>query len=91
MQLSFEEDTFFDRYADNRATGSFVLIDPDTLNTVAGGMVTDLAPASKQQSIPENDRVTLNLPRDLASLVMGHELLADRLHEVELVELVERV
>ncbi len=86
VTLHLEEDGVFDPYADNRATGSFVLIDPETLNTVAGGMVTDLAAMTQRRAAPKNDRVTLNLPRDLASLLMGHELLADRLKEVELIE-----
>ena len=30
---------FFDSYRNNRGTGSFVLIDPHTSNTVAGGMI----------------------------------------------------
>ncbi|HVZ82122.1 MAG TPA: sulfate adenylyltransferase subunit CysN [Terracidiphilus sp.] len=33
----------FDRYADNRATGSFILIDPATNATVAAGMITAAA------------------------------------------------
>jgi len=31
----------FDRYAENRVTGSFILIDPATNATVAAGMITD--------------------------------------------------
>jgi sulfate adenylyltransferase subunit 1 (EFTu-like GTPase family) len=30
---------FADRYADNRATGSFILIDESSNNTVAAGLI----------------------------------------------------
>ncbi|MDX8401681.1 MAG: GTP-binding protein [Mariprofundaceae bacterium] len=39
IRLKLARPMFFDRYADNRATGSFILIDPFTLNTVGAGMV----------------------------------------------------
>jgi bifunctional enzyme CysN/CysC len=39
MQLTTTQPLFFDRYALNRATGSFILIDPVTNNTVAAGMI----------------------------------------------------
>jgi bifunctional enzyme CysN/CysC len=39
MQLTTTQPLFFDRYALNRATGSFILIDPVTHNTVAAGMI----------------------------------------------------
>ena len=37
------EPLFFDSYQINRATGSFILIDPHTNNTVAAGMIRDRA------------------------------------------------
>jgi sulfate adenylyltransferase large subunit len=37
----------FDRYTENRITGSFVLIDPATNATVAGGMITGAAETGK--------------------------------------------
>src|SRR5690606_19123542 len=40
VRLSFDEHAVFDAYEQNRSTGAFILIDPDTHNTVAGGMVT---------------------------------------------------
>lgn len=51
---------FFDAYKDNRATGSFILIDPITHNTSAVGMITRSVQAneSKTERIPE-----LNLRR----------------------------
>ncbi len=39
VRLKLAKPMFFDRYAENRATGSFILIDPFTLNTVGAGMV----------------------------------------------------
>ncbi|GMV07598.1 MAG: adenylyl-sulfate kinase [Gemmatimonadota bacterium] len=39
VQLTTARPVFFDRYQLNRETGSFILIDPHTNNTVAGGMI----------------------------------------------------
>jgi sulfate adenylyltransferase subunit 1 len=39
VALTLAQPVFADRYADNRATGSFILIDETTNNTVAAGMV----------------------------------------------------
>ena len=39
IQLTTTQPLFYDRYALNRATGSFILIDPVTNNTVAAGMI----------------------------------------------------
>ena len=36
----------FDRYADNRGTGSFILIDPATNFTAGAGMITQSGPRS---------------------------------------------
>ncbi|RME50239.1 MAG: sulfate adenylyltransferase subunit CysN [Caldilineae bacterium] len=41
VQLTTTEPLFFDPYQVNRATGSFILIDPFTNNTVAAGMIRD--------------------------------------------------
>ncbi|MBW3098598.1 sulfate adenylyltransferase subunit CysN [Pseudohoeflea coraliihabitans] len=38
-QLDFDEPAIFDAYDTNRQTGAFILIDPETRNTVAGGMI----------------------------------------------------
>ena len=38
----------FDRYADNRATGSFILIDPATNFTAGAGMIVDAASARRR-------------------------------------------
>ncbi len=39
IQLTTTQPLFYDRYQLNRATGSFILIDPNTNNTVAAGMI----------------------------------------------------
>jgi bifunctional enzyme CysN/CysC len=39
VQLTTTQPLFYDRYQLNRATGSFILIDPFTNNTVAAGMI----------------------------------------------------
>jgi bifunctional enzyme CysN/CysC len=45
-----------DEYVRNSATGSFILIDPDTNVTVAAGMVRDTAPASSRNASPNTVR-----------------------------------
>ncbi len=39
VRFRLAQPMFFDRYADNRATGSFILIDPFSYNTVGAGMI----------------------------------------------------
>jgi len=41
VQISTARPIVFDRYADNRATGSFILIDPATQFTCGAGMITE--------------------------------------------------
>jgi sulfate adenylyltransferase large subunit len=41
VSVSTSRPLIFDRYEDNRATGSFILIDPVTNFTAAAGMITD--------------------------------------------------
>jgi len=45
-----------DDYTRNSATGSFILIDPDTNVTVAAGMVRDTAPAASRAATPNTVR-----------------------------------
>jgi bifunctional enzyme CysN/CysC len=45
-----------DEYSRNAATGSFILIDPDTNGTVAAGMVRDTAPYSLRAATPNTAR-----------------------------------
>ncbi len=58
----------FDRYADNRSTGSFVLIDPATQFTAGAGMITNPAHESTTVAAPMTaaERIA-RLARDAAS------------------------
>jgi sulfate adenylyltransferase large subunit len=52
---------FFDAYGENRTTGSFILIDPVTNETIAGGMIIgrgDVPAATHQELEFRTDRVT---------------------------------
>jgi sulfate adenylyltransferase subunit 1 len=83
VRLSFEEQAVFDTYEQNRATGAFILIDPDTNNTVAGGMIT--AKRGELGGIHrDGQRVLMSLPADLAELIMSSELFAKRRDETEI-------
>lgn len=83
-ELQFEEQAVFDLYDYNRTTGSFILIDPDTLNTVAGGMITGSSSADTVQSASVadtpagDDLVTLTLPREVAE-----QLIAQMSHAIQ--------
>lgn len=82
VHLAFDEQAIFDSYEQNRTTGAFILIDPDTNNTVAGGMIT--AKRSALGGIHTEDaRVILSLPADLADQLMATELFAGRREEAE--------
>jgi sulfate adenylyltransferase subunit 1 len=82
VHLTFDEVAVFDAYEQNRATGAFIIIDPDTNNTVAGGMLTarrsDLGGIHR-----EGQRVLLSLPADLADELMASEAFAARRDEVD--------
>ena len=83
VRLSFEEQAVFDAYEQNRSTGAFILIDPDTLNTVAGGMIT--AKRAELGGIhTEAQRVLMSLPADLAEQIMASEIFANRRDETEI-------
>lgn len=60
--LDFEETAIFDPYESNRQTGAFILIDPDTNNTVAGGMIEGKRSATGGLGHAGEDRVTVTLP-----------------------------
>ena len=45
-----------DEYARNAATGSFILIDPDTNGTIAAGMVRDTTPVANRSATPNTVR-----------------------------------
>lgn len=82
VRLSFDETAIFDSYEQNRATGSFILIDPDTNNTVAGGMIS--AKRSVGATEEQGDRVILSLPASLAEKLLASELLARHRDEIDI-------
>jgi sulfate adenylyltransferase large subunit len=74
----------FDRYADNRATGSFILIDPATHFTAGAGMIT--APVREQMVAPTRAGAAERLaqaarhaPTDSAAAEAVRELLEEML------------
>ncbi|MEY9788930.1 sulfate adenylyltransferase subunit 1 (EFTu-like GTPase family) [Sinorhizobium fredii] len=82
VHLAFDEQAIFDAYEQNRTTGAFILIDPDTNNTVAGGMIT-----AKRATLggihAEDSRVILSLPADLADQLMATEIFSSRREDAE--------
>ncbi|NRF07851.1 sulfate adenylyltransferase subunit CysN [Agrobacterium pusense] len=82
VRLSFDETAIFDPYEQNRSTGSFILIDPDTNNTVAGGMIS--AKRNTGATEEKGDRVILSLPADLAEKLLASELLAKHRDEIDI-------
>ena len=84
VHLSFERTGRVRRLrAEPAPPGAFILIDPDTNNTVAGGMIT-----AKRSSLggihTEESRVLLSLPADLADQLMATELFAARREEADI-------
>jgi sulfate adenylyltransferase subunit 1 len=80
VRLIFDETAIFDPYEQNRASGSFILIDAETNNTVAGGMIS--GKRSDVSGLHGKDaRVILSLPADLAEQIMASELFANRRDE----------
>ena len=82
VRLSFDETAIFDPYELNRSTGSFILIDPDTNNTVAGGMI--IGKRSETSANGSGERVVLSLPADLAEAILASELVSSRRDEIDL-------
>ena len=83
IELTTADPLFIDPYKVNRQTGGFILIDPDTNNTVAAGMIRgsaqDVAPVGTK-SESKADRTTspnvvwegLNIPREAREEQNGH-------------------
>ena len=85
VHLDFDEAAMFDPYETNRNTGAFILIDPDTNNTVAGGMIVERT--TRIDGIDaggERDHVLLSLPENLADRLMASEAFADLRDHVEI-------
>jgi bifunctional enzyme CysN/CysC len=56
ITLRTQHPLLLDEYSRNAATGSFILIDPDTNGTVAAGMVRDTTPAANRTASPNTIR-----------------------------------
>jgi bifunctional enzyme CysN/CysC len=56
VSLRTQVPLMLDEYSRNAATGSFILIDPDTNVTVAAGMVRDTAPTTTRSATPNTVR-----------------------------------
>jgi len=56
VSLRTQVPLLLDEYNRNAATGSFILIDPDTNGTVAAGMVRDTTPAAARTATPNTVR-----------------------------------
>jgi len=54
--LQFARAIAVDRYAENRITGAFILIDPETNGTVAAGMVVDVPSGETAEALPRATR-----------------------------------
>ncbi len=66
--LTTNKPLFFDPYKKNKSTGSFVLIDPITNNTVAVGMIIDkLSTDDLPSKISDSDRDLINAGEGLIS------------------------
>ena len=56
ITLRTQRPLLLDEYSRNAATGSFILIDPDTNGTVAAGMVRDTTPVASRFATPNTVR-----------------------------------
>jgi len=66
VRISTMSDLFFDPYTDNKITGSFILIDPHTYETVAAGMIKKDASNSHIEDYQE-------VTRELREKKQGHK------------------
>ena len=60
ITLQFLRPIALDRYSSNRATGSFILIDPQSNAAVAAGMVTNIAEIDSKDAVDAWGPVTAN-------------------------------
>ncbi len=80
IKLEFAEEAFFDTYADNQNTGSFILIDPQTNNTIAAGMVIEKIGGVGQPD--PSAMMELTLPVGLAKLLLESDIAADHRDQI---------
>jgi len=84
VHLTFDETAIFDPYEANRETGAFILIDPDTNNTVAGGMITAKSGRIDGIGTGAKDRVLISLPADIADELLASEAFAALRDRIEI-------
>ncbi|MGX1810411.1 adenylyl-sulfate kinase [Nocardia sp. NPDC055321] len=63
LTLHSRQPVMFDAYRDNRATGSFILVDDATNQTVAAGMITGRTPGKIETSSDRGHRTSGRRPR----------------------------
>jgi bifunctional enzyme CysN/CysC len=83
VSITTKTPLFIDSYERNRATGNFIVIDEDTFQTVAGGMIIDRqpheslkAPGSSETAIPRSDfihREEGDVTRERREASFGHK------------------
>lgn len=84
VQIATSAPVFFDSYKRNKSTGSFILIDPHTSNTVAAGMIRgpvrsldalEEVPAARAQRnvAPGPARGDLGIPREMREERNAHQ------------------
>jgi bifunctional enzyme CysN/CysC len=85
VELETADPLFIDPYKINRSTGNFILIDPDTNDTVAAGMIRgvaeDVTPFGQAEPTTTEERETspnvvwegLNIPREEREEKNGHQ------------------
>jgi sulfate adenylyltransferase large subunit len=75
VELATTRPLFFDRYTDNRATGSFILIDPATNATVAAGMIRRSL-NTDTSNIPTHKSALLRIPNPAQAAAIEQLFLA---------------
>lgn len=78
VELQTNLSLFFDPYAENRATGSFILMDPLSNATVAAGMLLRPDTAAAETSVGSAGATFIHLPGDRETVVRLQEEIAAR-------------
>jgi adenylyl-sulfate kinase len=71
VRLETHKSLFADRYTENRATGSFIMIDPNTNNTVAAGLILETVTGIVQDKHGEELSQISNKRRGLTVWLTG--------------------
>ena len=82
--LDFDEAAIFDAYETNRQTGAFILIDPDTNNTVAGGMIQGRRKSPDGLAREGVDKVTVTIPAHLLEAFRASDFARDHAGEIRI-------